>query len=458
MTHKRAACSVVVVAVGSLAWAEIIKVPEGSPTNQEAIDAAAQDGMGIGSVRVATGLENPVFVTHAPGDTERLFILEQHEGRIRILDLVTGALLEQPFLDLDGLAQGNEQGLLGLAFHPCYDDNGYFYVNLTNAADDTEVRRYTVSKDPDVADPDSAHLIIGFEQPTRVHNAGWLGFGPLDGYLYIATGEGGNSGNAQDITDNLLGKILRLDVDGGDPYAIPADNPFVGGVGDDEIWAYGLRNPWRMSFDRETGDLYIGDVGQNAREEIDFQPHDRGGLNYGWRCMEGTWCTGLTGCTCDDPALTDPIHEYGHDNGCAAVIGGYVYRGCDIPTLRGTYFFAELCDDNIWTFRYDGENVTEFVDRQLELAPDVGDIDDISSFGEDANGELYVIDRVDGEVFKIIPDGPTGDVDCNGVIDFEDLLRVLVAWGPCEACPEDLNGDGQVNFADLLVVLSQWTT
>ena len=253
--------------------------------------------------RVASGLAHPVFLTTPPGDFDRVFIIEQHTGRIRILDLASGIVQPTPFLTVTGLSGGGERGLLGLAFHPNYANNGFFYVNITVPA--TRILRYSVSiGDPDVADPASQTSILEIEQPQENHNGGWIGFGP-DGYLYIATGDGGASndsgtghtpaiGNAQDLT-SLLGKILRLDVDGDDfpydanrNYSIPALNPFVGIAGNDEIWAYGLRNPWRPSFDRLTGDLYIADVGQGACEEINLQlAESSGGENYGWRLREG---------------------------------------------------------------------------------------------------------------------------------------------------------------------------
>lgn len=251
---------------------------------------------------VVDGLERPMFVTHAPGDFERLFVIEKR-GRIRVL--LNGSLLPTPFLDIDAIVGGgtsdwSEQGLLGLAFHPEYQTNGLFYVDYTDTSGgDTIVAEYMVSANPNIADAGSARQLIEINQPQSNHNGGWLGFGP-DGYLYIATGDGGGGGdddsghtagvgNGQDITDNLLGKMLRINVDGddfpGDPasnYAIPVDNPFVGIIGDDEIWAFGLRNPWRNAFDRETGDLWIADVGQSAWEEVDFQDAaSAGGENYG---------------------------------------------------------------------------------------------------------------------------------------------------------------------------------
>jgi glucose/arabinose dehydrogenase len=401
------------------------------------------------SVRVASGLSRPVFVTAPPQDYHRVFIVEQQTGIIKILNLDTGVINATPFLDIDGLATGNEQGLLGLAFHPDYDNNGLFYVNLTIADGTTQIRRYQVSADPDIADAGSMTLILSYAQPFSNHNGGWTSFGP-DGYLYISAGDGG-SGNdpgnrAQDVTDQLLGKLLCIDVSGDDfpadpnrNYAIPPDNPFVGVTGDDEIWAYGLRNPWRCSFDRATGDLYIADVGQDAWEEIDFQPaSSSGGENYGWRCMEGTHCTGLTGCTCNDASLMLPIYEYSHGGSPSrcSITGGYVYRGCAIPDLQGTYFFADYCSNQIWSFRYDGLMINEFQDRTSELAPNVGTIASISSFDEDAYGELYVCDLNGGEVFKIVPaGGPLIDCNNNGVAD------------DCE-CIGDVNGDGFRNVTD----------
>jgi glucose/arabinose dehydrogenase len=426
---------------------------------------------------VADGLAHPLFATHAPGDYTRLFILEQNTGDIEILNLKTGQLNPQPFLQLGSLIEsgGNEQGLLGLAFHPDYQTNGHFYVNYTAAAGngDTVVARYSVTDDPDLADPESAYVLLTIDQPQPNHNGGWVGFGPADGYLYIGTGDGGGGGdddsghtpgvgNGQDITDNLLGKMLRIDVDGGSPYGIPPDNPFVGVTGDDEIWAFGLRNPWRCSFDRETAGFWIADVGQSAWEEVDYQPADSvGGENYGWRCREGKHDYNTEG-DCSQTPFTEPVHEYSHggDPFRCSITGGYAYRGCAIPTYRGRYFFADYCSGQIWSFSFDGENVSDLIDHSDELDPP-GDLDisSISSFGEDARGELYICDLSGGEVFRIVPVEPTispADFDCNGVVDTEDLLSLLAVWGPCDGCIQDLDGDGAVGTADLLIVLAQW--
>jgi len=383
--------------------------------------------------RVATGLSDPVFVTHAPGDFDRLFIVEQG-GRIKILK--NGSVLPTPFLNItDRVNAGGERGLLGLTFHPSYQSNGLFFVNYTGSFGTTNIAQFSRTANFDVADASSEVTLLTIPQPFSNHNGGWIDFGP-DGYLYISTGDGGDGndpGNrAQDVTNQLLGKMLRIDVDGDDfpgdagrNYAIPADNPFVGVTGDDEIWAFGLRNAWRSSFDDATGDLYMADVGQSAREEIDFHgAGDAAGQNFGWRCTEGTFCTGLSGCTCNGPLLTAPIHEYDPVFGnCTSVTGGYVYRGCAMPDLVGTYFFADFCRDQMWSFRYSGGVMTEFAERTSELAADVGTVGSISSFGEDAYGELYVCDLFGGEVFKMVPSAGITDCNTNDISDACDIDR-----------------------------------
>ncbi|MBD1912742.1 MULTISPECIES: PQQ-dependent sugar dehydrogenase [unclassified Leptolyngbya] len=366
----------------------------------------------ISSDRIASGLEQPLYVTSPPGDSQRLFIVER-TGSIKILNLQTGTVLPTPFLTISNselLEDGGEQGLLGLSFHPNFAQNGKFYVNYTSpgggAAGQTKIVEYTVQDgNANLADPNSARTILTIDQPYANHNGGWLGFGP-DGYLYIATGDGGSGGdpddNAQDTTNNLLGKILRLNVNrdafATDPnrnYAIPADNPFVGRAGDDEIWAYGLRNPWRPSFDRLTGALYIADVGQGQREEINVQPANVGGRNYGWDLFEGTepYEPGTA-----PSNLVAPIYEYSHSVG-ESITGGYVYRG-PVVDLSGTYFFGDFVSSRIWSFRYRNGRVTQFRDRTSQLTPDAGSIDNIASFGEDAAGNLYIVD-LDGEIFRL---------------------------------------------------------
>ncbi|HZW10792.1 MAG TPA: PQQ-dependent sugar dehydrogenase [Phycisphaerales bacterium] len=414
----------------------------------------------------ASGLSRPVALVHA-GDPSRAYIVQQR-GIIRVFNPITGEVLPTPFIDLSSRVSqsGNERGLLGLAFHPDFASNGLFYVNYTHiTSGDTVVAQFAVTADPDVGDPDSFLQLLTYAQPFSNHNGGWVDFGP-DGYLYISSGDGGSAndpGNrAQTITGMLLGKMLRIDVNGDDfpaddgrNYAIPPTNPFVGVTGDDEIWAYGLRNPWRASFDRATGDLWIGDVGQDFVEEIDFQPaSSEGGENYGWRCMEGTRCTGLSGCTCDDPALTMPIHEYPHDPHCS-VTGGYVYRGALVPHLRGTYFFADYCSADIWSFRYEGGVKTEFTERTDELDPVGGSINSIVSFGEDAAGEVYICD-LGGEVFRV---APRCRVDLNGdaMVNTQDVLLFLNLWNADDPAT-DFTGEGDTNTLDVLEFLNRWNT
>lgn len=419
-------------------------------------------------IRVASGLARPVYVVSPPGDRQRLFIVEQHTGRIKILNQTSGQIDEEPFLDIDGLADRNEQGLLGLAFDPNYADNGWLYVNLTVAGTNaTEIRRYSVSTDdPNLADPQSDLLIMTFAQPFRNHNAGWLEFGP-DGYLYITSGDGG-SGNdpgdrAQDITDQKLGKLLRVDVRGDDflddpqrNYAIPPDNPFVGLEGDDEIWSFGLRNPWRISFDRETGDLWMGDVGQGQREEINFQPADSpGGENYGWRVMEGRRCNIPSNTlACNDSSLVPPVYDYGHTgppNGGFSVTGGYVYRG-PIRALRGHYFFADFVTEQIWSFRYTENRISEFTNWTELLIPDQGRIGQISSFGEDALGNLYIVD-LGGEVFKLTCEGDLpGDFDGDCDVDGFDFAHFAQSWRGSNQS----DTEGNTGVLDLAAISENW--
>ncbi|MFQ5490231.1 MAG: PQQ-dependent sugar dehydrogenase [Phycisphaerae bacterium] len=439
------------------------------------------------TIRVASGLDRPVFATHAPAEFGRLFIVEQ-AGVIKILDLTSNTVLGAAFLNISSLvgSGGLEQGLLGLAFHPDYVNNGFFYVNYTNNSGNTVIARYTVLGDPgtsNVADAGSAQSVMTFAQPFANHNGGWIDFGPNDGFLYIATGDGGDGCDpgqrAQDL-GMLLGKMLRVDVNGDDfpadavaNYAIPVSNPFVGVPNvREEIWAYGLRNPWRDSFDRLTGDLYIADVGQVQWEEIDFQAASSGGgENYGWDCMEGSQCSTVSscltsGCTCGAGGLLDPIWEYDHNAGCS-ITGGYVYRGCAIPDLAGTYFFGDFCNGRIWSFGYDGVAVTGFQERTAELAPGGPlSIGSISSFGEDAFGELYIVEwafGAGGEVFKIVPatPGPAFDCNANGREDACDVLSGSSPDANSNGRPDDcakivsaasaLDHGGTELFLDLLV-------
>ena len=345
---------------------------------------------------VAEGLESPVHVTAAPNDVERLFVVEQR-GRIRVIR--GGTLLGSPFLDITAsTSYGGERGLLSVAFHPAFSTNGYLYVNSTDVNGDTRVVRYSVSADPDVADPSSALTILSVAQPFANHNGGQVAFGP-DGMLYVGMGDGGSGGdplgNGQDPAA-LLGSLLRLDVDREAPYAIPPDNPFVGHpTAAAETWVYGLRNPWRFSFDRQTGDLYIADVGQGAVEEISFQSAaSAGGQNYGWNTREGSACfTPSSGC--ETEGLVIPVFEYSHAEGCS-VTGGHVYRGTAAPTLAGRYFFADFCGTWVRSFRVNGGEAVDVMDHTVDFGP----ISQIVSFGEDALSELYIV-SLDGTVYRM---------------------------------------------------------
>jgi len=389
-------------------------------------------------------VSRPVFLTHVPGEFDRYFIVEQG-GRIRYVS--GGTIQVSPFLDItDRITCCGERGLLGLAFHPDFANNRYFYVNYTDVNSDTVVSRFEVPiATPNQADPDSEFIILTIGQPNTNHNGGWIAFGPNDGYLYIATGDGGGGCDpdqtGQDITNQKLGKMLRIDVDGGTPYANPPDNPFVGITGDDEIWAYGLRNPWRNAFDSTTGDLYIADVGQGVWEEVNYQvATSPGGVNYGWSCMEGNHCSSDSGCstgacTCFSPSLTDPVHEYSHGGSPfrCSITGGEVYRGCAIPDLAGTYFFADYCSNQVWSLRMVGGAVTDFQNRTAEM----GGVPNIASFGTDAYGEIYLCSLGADAVYKIVP---VGDplVDCNntGTHDACDILDASATDGNDNDIPD----------------------
>jgi glucose/arabinose dehydrogenase len=342
---------------------------------------------------VARGLDAPVFVTAPRGDA-RLFVVEQ-PGRIRVVE--NGQLLAAPFLDLTSrVGYGGERGLLGLAFHPSYATNGLFFVNYTDRGGDTRVERYRVSTtDRNRADAGTSLLLLAVAQPFSNHNGGMLAFGP-DGKLYVALGDGGSAGDPQGNGQNLgtlLGKLLRLDVDVGSPYSVPRDNPFAARAGArTEIWAYGLRNPWRFAFDPPSNRIYIADVGQGRREEIDVARDSEGGINWGWNVMEGSDC--YTGSSCRRDDLRVPVAEYDHgsDGGCS-ITGGYVYRG-SIAAIRGHYFYADYCRGWVRSLRLDAAGVV--VERK-EWS--VGALASPTSFGLDAAGELYVTSG-EGRVYR----------------------------------------------------------
>ena len=335
----------------------------------------------IDIVAFATGFSSPTDISHPVNDA-RLFVVQQ-SGAIRILN-PNGSINATNFLTLTSatITSGGERGLLGLAFHPSYATNGYFYVNYTNTSGNTVIARYSVSANPNIADATSGTILLTITQPFSNHNGGSLKFGP-DGFLYIGMGDGGSAGDpgnrSQNITNNL-GKMLRIDVDSASPYGIPADNPYVGIAGNDEIWAIGLRNPWKFNFDRLNGDLWIADVGQNQAEEINHVTAPLApGLNYGWKCYEGTnvfsSCAGSL-------VYTFPVAEYAHGGAapCNSITGGYVYRGALYPNMFGKYLFAEYCTDKIGYTDTTGAIV--WSNAFSNLTP--------TTFGEDINGEIYV--------------------------------------------------------------------
>ncbi|NOX99424.1 MAG: PEP-CTERM sorting domain-containing protein [Verrucomicrobia bacterium] len=403
---------------------------------------------GITTTRIASGLNNPIYATAPPNDPSRLFIVERgindgttRTGNIKILDLNTNTVLPTPFLTIPDLSPfGQSEGLFSIAFHPNYEQNGFFYVSAMDENRDTTIRRYQVSSsNPNVADPNYVPILEYPQRPS--HNNSWIGFSP-DGYLYINNGDGGGGpfdpdNNAQNI-NNLYGSVLRLDVgadgladdfpaDSQRNYAIPPSNPFVNQAGLDEIWSYGLRSPWRASFDRETGDFYLGDVGQNTLDELNFQKADSaGGENYGWRLREGTIPTPPSFVSVGGskpPGNVDPIYDYpqgfGSEQGFS-ITAGYVYRG-PIAELQGKYFFADFVNPRVWSLevdvdgltpdQYDGTNFTEFTDWTDQFAPDEGSLEAIVSFAEDSVGNLYIVtfgdvaggESSEGAIFKIIP-------------------------------------------------------
>ncbi len=391
-----------------------------APISQSAKNRPAFDWPSIGLVHVTGSLSAPVHLTHAGDGSGRLFIVEQ-SGRIRIYQ--SGALLPTPFLNISDRVLspsnggGGEEGLLSVAFPPNYTGKGYFYVYYTNLNGNNQISRFHISG-ANQANANSEELILSLNHPTQNnHNGGQLAFGP-DGYLYIGTGDGGGAGDPPNNAQNpntLLGKILRIDVEPGQPpaitqahrsylplmlqggpsplaYRIPSDNPFVGQSGyRQEIWALGLRNPWRFSFDRLNDDLYIADVGQSAWEEVNHQPgSSNGGENYGWRIMEGKHCYNSQ--SCNQSGLTLPVWEYSHADGCS-ITGGFVYRGSTYPALQGIYFFADYCSGKIWGL------VKETGVWQSSLLLDSPY--NVSSFGEDEAGELYVVDR-DGNIYRVV--------------------------------------------------------
>jgi glucose/arabinose dehydrogenase len=378
--------------------------------------SAAQD---LRLAKVASGFDEPTYLLSLPGDATRLFVLEK-KGRLRLLR--DGAPQERDVLDLRAkISDVSERGLLGMAFHPKFGrGNRWYFLHYSDRSGATVIARFELPEPesadrPLLADAASEKRIFRLEQPWPNHNGGTIAFGPLDGFLYLGLGDGGaaddplNSG--QDL-GSLLGKILRFDVDRGDPYAIPADNPFVGVAGArPEIWAWGIRNAWRFCFDPENGDLWIGDIGQNKWEEIDWLPGGHpGGANFGWRVLEGTHDFNVPH-GADVARMVPPVKELPHGpplNHCS-VTGGFVYRGAAMPWLQGSYFWADYCSNVIGTLRVDREGrVVEDVDRTAQLDPE-GRLRSIASFGEDAAGELYVLSLSQGTIWKVVPAPPAAE-------------------------------------------------
>ncbi|MGD1914724.1 MAG: PQQ-dependent sugar dehydrogenase [Phycisphaerales bacterium] len=424
--------------------------------------SAASAQVDVATEVFLTGLNQPTALVHAPGDFGRVFITEKR-GVIRVVR--DGELLPTPFLNIDPLISSfGERGLLGIAFSPEYDSDGWFFVHYTNNGGDTVIARYSVSDtNPDIADPSSAQILLTEDQPFTNHNGGWIDFSPNDNYLYISLGDGGSGGDPRGFgqrQDTFLGKVLRIDVLGpsspGLEYGIPDDNPFIGTGAREEIWAYGLRNAWRNDFDPVTGDLYIADVGQDAREEVNFQPGDSfGGENYGWKCREGDICfSSLTPCpdACDPSPFVEPILAYRHTAaGECSITGGQVYRGCSIDGLGGTYFYTDLCTNQVWSFRVVDGEVTEFTERTSQFSG----ISTIISFGRDAYNEMYVLSQ-GGTILKVMPVGGIVDCDGDGASDACEIAAGAESDINGDGIPDscqclaDLDGDGDLSLFDFL--------
>lgn len=448
--------------------------PEGATVHAAASGRAAPAGR-LGLKRLATGLSVPLYVTAPPGDTARAFIVERG-GKIRILELATDTLKATPFIQLSGLSTNGDGGLLCMAFHPDYATNGFFYVSYVDSSEVNRIDRYTVSAgDADLADAASRTAVISYAAENPIHNGSWIAFGP-DGFLYCTTRDGGldfdPNDNAQSLA-SLLGKVLRIDVDNDDfgaddekNYAIPIDNPYVSdGAARDEIWARGLRNAWRGCFDRANGDLYLADVGQEDVEEVNYQRADSTGAeNYGWRLREGSIATPTGSFGGAPPAgSVEPVYDYRHigtegfpdELEGNSVIGGYVYRG-PIERLRGKYFFGDFITKRIWSFEIDRDTKAlvedSFTDWTAALPPAAGTLNFLTSFGEDADGNLYLCDA-DGEVYRVVDleplAGPLGVERFKGRLKFPGAQKDRMAFKARLAMPEGFSADGAHLIVDI---------
>ncbi|HYE02408.1 MAG TPA: PQQ-dependent sugar dehydrogenase [Phycisphaerales bacterium] len=421
-----------------------------------------------------SGLSQPLHMVTPPGEPNRQFIV-QRGGVIRVVE--NGVLLPTPFLTITGVQTQNlEQGLLGLAFPPDYTITRRFYVNYVvprgvldpNGVDRgrTVVARYTTSANPNIANT-TGETLFTEDQPFANHNGGTLQFGP-DGLLYIGMGDGGSGndpGNRAQSLTTRLGKMLRIDASAATGYTIPPSNPYAGSpTTPNEIYMLGLRNPWKFSFDRLTGALYIADVGQDMQEEVNYFPPGAGNnANLGWRCMEGTFCTGLSGCTCNSPALWMPVHTYAHPTPQASrsVTGGYVYRGNAIPRWRGRYFFADFVTNELWSFKLCGGIATDLVEHGADLRSGgtITTFGGVAGIAEDAAGELYIVELFGNRVLKIVPQFPPADWDRNGSVGTSDISSFLSNWFADltnATRVSDINGDCIVGTSDVTGFLTLW--
>ncbi len=405
-----------------------------------------------------SGLQTPLEFVQNPVDESIQYVVQQN-GIIRTIQ--NGALLPSQFLNVQGLISGGgERGLLGMALDPDFANNGRFYIDYTNTAGNSVVARYETASATS-ADPSSAEILLTVSQDFANHNGGNLRLGP-DGYLYIALGDGGSGGdpfNRAQTRSNLLGSILRIDVSTATGYDIPADNPYVGNAAfRDEIWAYGVRNPWKFTFDEGpcgSGAIVIADVGQNSREEININPNDAG-LNYGWDCREGL----ATFSGCNPPAgesFTNPVFEYLHSSGFGrSITGGYIYRGAEMAHNRGRYFYADFITGRVASLKVEFDamgnaSVSDFIEHTAQL----GGVGNVSAFGEDADGELYIL-SFNGNIYRVTGDAKTGDANLDGSVDATDLAALIANWGSSSCLPVDINNDESVGASDLAALIANW--